>query len=280
MALQKHVNLIYLSVLMSTIPEKRQPKASAKLKDANNWSELQVKSHQHVCNTAIAEAEAAAKLKAQTSTSTTATAITLGASTSMPSSFPSITKRKQPPPEVLDSDDEADTQPKGEFLLQLQDPKLIFSMCFTASSSKKPRRYVISDNEVEIGASHPNTTTTSRPKPSDVDSSKVEQEAPKPTMKDRSCDIDTFFDEPAKVKDSNKPKRACKICRCTIFLVFLIYYCSIYVLNTGKRSRSNNCLWSYHPPSTYRGWALCTLNALFWLPIVLYINFDWILGHL
>ena len=123
-------------------------------------------------------------------------------------------------------------------------------MCFAASSSKKPRRRVISDNEVEIGASHPNTTTTSRPssEPSDVDSSEVEQEAPKPTMKDRSRDIDAFFDEPAKVKDSNKPKRACKICRCAIFLVFLIYYCSIYVLNTGKKE-SLKRLFVKLPPS-------------------------------
>ena len=235
---------------MSTIPEKRQPKASAKLKDANNRSELQVKSHQHVCNTTIAKAEAAAKLKAQTSTSTTATAVTPGASTSTPASFPSTTKRKQPPPEVLDSDDKADTQPKGEFLLQLQDPKFIFSMCFTASSSKKPRHRVISDDEVEIGASHPNATTTPwrSSEPSDVDSSEVEQEAPKPTMKDRSHDINAFFDEPSKVKDSNKPKRACKICRCDISLVFLIYYCSIYVLDTGKRELSKQ-LFVKLPPS-------------------------------
>lgn len=220
---------------MSTFPEKRQPKASAKIKDANNRSELQVKSHQHVRNAAIAEAEAAAKLKAQTSTST---AVTPGASTSTASSsFPSTTKRKQPPNEVLDSNDEADTQPKGEFLLQLQDCKFISSMFLTASSSKKTRRRVVSDDEVEIEASHPNTTTAPRRSspPSDVDSSEVEQEAPKPTMKDRSRDIDAFFDEPAKVKDSNKPKRACKICRCAIFLVFLIYYCSIYVLDTGKK---------------------------------------------
>jgi hypothetical protein len=33
---------------MSTVSEKQQPKASAKLKDANNQSELQLKSYQHV----------------------------------------------------------------------------------------------------------------------------------------------------------------------------------------------------------------------------------------
>ena len=99
---------------MLTVPEKRQPKASAKIKDVNNRSELQVKSHQHVRNAAIAEAEASAKLKAQTSISTTATAATL-VTTSSPLS--TTTKRKQPPTEVVDSNDEADTQPKGKFFL-------------------------------------------------------------------------------------------------------------------------------------------------------------------
>jgi len=72
----------------------------------------------------------------------------------------------------------------------------MFSMCFTASSSKKICHRVISDNEVDIGASHPNTTMMPRQSsPSDVDLSEAEQEAPKPTMKDHLHDIDAFFDE-------------------------------------------------------------------------------------
>jgi len=92
---------------MSIVPEKRQPKASAKIKDTNN-----------VRKAAIAEAEASAKLKAQTSISTTAIAVTAQPPNPSGSSFPSTTKRKQPPPEVLDSNDEADTQSKGKSMLQ------------------------------------------------------------------------------------------------------------------------------------------------------------------
>ena len=88
----------------------------------------------------------------------------------------------------------------------------IFSMYFTAPLSKKPRRHVISDNEFEVSAtpSHPTAAATRNPSPSDEDSSELE--TPKPAIKDRSRDIDAFFDEPVKVKDSMKPKRGCKIC--------------------------------------------------------------------
>jgi hypothetical protein len=104
--------------MSTSVPEKRQPKASAKLKDANNRSELQVKSHQHVRNAAIAEAKAAAKLKAQTSTSSTTTAaLTPTASTAAFSAFPITAKRKQPPTEGPDSNDEATTQPKGKLTI-------------------------------------------------------------------------------------------------------------------------------------------------------------------
>jgi len=73
---RKGVNLIYSSALMLMVPKERQPKASAKIKDVNNQSELQVKSHQHIHNAAITEAETSAKLKAQMSISMTATAAT------------------------------------------------------------------------------------------------------------------------------------------------------------------------------------------------------------
>ena len=59
---------------MLMIPKKWQPKSLVKIKDVNNQSELQVKSHQHIHNAAIAKAEASAELKAQTSISTTAIA--------------------------------------------------------------------------------------------------------------------------------------------------------------------------------------------------------------
>jgi hypothetical protein len=125
---------------MSIVPEKRQPKASAKLKDANNRRELQVKSHQHVRNAAIAEAEASAKLKAQTSISTTV------ATAQFPtSSFPSTTKRKQPPPEVLDSNDEADTQSRLQRQVHAPRPlNYFFSMYFYSSFIKKttPSHYL------------------------------------------------------------------------------------------------------------------------------------------
>jgi len=114
---------------MSMVPEKQQPKASAKIKDVNNQSKLQVKSHQHIRNTAIAEAEASAKPKAQMSISTTATAATalpLAASTSS-SSFPSTTKWKQLLTKVLNSDVEAATQPEGKFMFQ--DLSIYFFQC-------------------------------------------------------------------------------------------------------------------------------------------------------
>ena len=85
-------------MLMLTVPKKQQPKLSAKIKDANNWSGLQLKSHQHIHNAVIAKAEASAKL---TSTiSTAATTLPLGASTS----------------KVINSNVKAETQPKGKFL--------------------------------------------------------------------------------------------------------------------------------------------------------------------
>lgn len=111
-------------------------------------------------------------------------------------------------------------------------------MYLNSSFIKKPHCCVISDDENVVSAPHPKETTTQGLLPlSDKDLSEIE-ETPKLTVKDRLHDINVYFDEPAKVKDSTKPKWRCKICRYTISIVFLIYYCSTYVLNIGKRELS------------------------------------------
>ena len=97
---------------------------------------------------------------------------------------------------------------------------------------------------------HPKATTTQSPEPSwsDDDLSEIEDEPPKLTIKDHLHDIDAFFDEPAKVKDSNKPKRGCKICGYAISFIFLIYYSSTYLLDAGKKESSKQ-LFVKLPPS-------------------------------
>jgi len=71
---------------------------------------------------------------------------------------------------------------------------------------------------------------------------------PKLTIKDHLLDIDAFFDKPAKVKGSNKPKRRCKFCRYAVSFIFLIYYFSTYLFNTGKKESSKQ-LFVKLPPS-------------------------------
>ena len=119
-------------------------------------------------------------------------------------------------------------------------------MYFTVPSSKKPRHRIISDDEVEISTPHPKATATRSPEPSDDDPSEIEDETPKLTIKERSRDIDAFFDEPAKVKGSNfKPKRGCKICRYAsslIFLILLLQYLLLTPLTQEKGNRQNDCL--------------------------------------
>lgn len=99
---------------MTTL-EKRQPKASVKLKDDNNQSEPQIKSHQHVCDATLAVAKAAKTPPAVTPT------LTASMSTSTSHSRPTA-KRKQPPPEVTDSDGDPEVEPdplKGKFTILL-----------------------------------------------------------------------------------------------------------------------------------------------------------------
>lgn len=63
----------------------------------------------------------------------------------------------------------------------------------------------------------------------------IEEETPKPTMKQCARDIDAFFDAPVKVPGSARPKRQCLLCKYVNLTITSVDITSFYKFYKEKK---------------------------------------------